>query len=111
MDRRQFIAGAGGALAAAENDRSLAEMASNNAVALETLAKDPAIQLRKLDDSILQSLGKFSGEILAETSRIDDLARRVYESFMRFRRAAVRWGEISEQSYLNARALMFPFGG
>ena len=32
-------------------------------------------------------------------------------SSMKFRTAAVRWGEISERSYLNARALKFPFGG
>jgi TRAP-type mannitol/chloroaromatic compound transport system substrate-binding protein len=97
--------------AAAENDRSLAEAIANNAAALGTLVNDPAIQLRKVDDSILQSLGKISGEVLAETRRNDDLTRRIYDSFMEFRTAAVRWGDISERAYLNARALKFPFGG
>lgn len=96
--------------AAAENDHSLAEVVANNAAALEVLANDPAIQIRKLDDSILEALGKISGEILAETSGNDNLTRRIYESFMKFRTAAVRWGDISERSYLNARALKFPFG-
>jgi TRAP-type mannitol/chloroaromatic compound transport system substrate-binding protein len=97
--------------AAAENTLSLAEMTANNAVALELLRNDPAIELRKLDDSILQSFGKLSGEVLAEMSRKDDLARRVYDSFLKFRRAVVGWGEISEHAYLNARALKFPYGG
>jgi hypothetical protein len=35
----------------------------------------------------------------------------VYDSFMTFRSAAVRWGDISERSYLNARALKFQYGG
>jgi TRAP-type mannitol/chloroaromatic compound transport system substrate-binding protein len=96
--------------AAAENNLSLAEFTANNAAALEVLVNDPAIQIRKLDDSILQSLGKVSGEVLAETSRRDDLTRRVYDSFMKFRMATVRWGEIAEHSYLNARSLNFPFG-
>jgi TRAP-type mannitol/chloroaromatic compound transport system substrate-binding protein len=97
--------------AAAENNRSLAEFTANNAIALQQLASDPTIQIRKLDDSILQALGKLSGEVLAESSRKDDLARRVHESFMKFRTAVVPWGDISERAYLNARALPFPFGG
>jgi TRAP-type mannitol/chloroaromatic compound transport system substrate-binding protein len=75
------------------------------------LANHPRIQIRKFDDAILHSLGKLSAEVVAETSRKDDLTRRVYDSFMKFRTAAVRWGDISERSYLNARALPFPFGG
>ncbi len=97
--------------AAAENTRSLAEFTAGNATALEQLVKDPEIQIRKLDDAILQSLGKVSGEVLAETGRKDDVARRVYESFIKFRTTAVRWGDISERAFLNARALQYPFGG
>jgi TRAP-type mannitol/chloroaromatic compound transport system substrate-binding protein len=97
--------------AAAENARSYAEFTANDAVALQQISNDPAIEVRKLDDSVLQALGKISGEVLYETSRKDDLSRRVYDSFMKFRSAAVRWGDISERAYLNARALPFPFGG
>ena len=96
---------------AAENEYSLAEVVTNNAAAMEILAKDyPEIKIRKLDDSILQALGKVSGEVLAENSRKDDLTRRIYESWMKFRAAAVRWADISERSFLNARALKYPFG-
>ena len=97
--------------AVAENSLLLAEYNANNAAALGMLVNDPAIKIRKFDDSILQALGKTTGEVLAETSGKDELTRRVYDSFMKFRTAAVRWGEISERSYLNARALKFPFGG
>jgi hypothetical protein len=96
--------------AAAENANSYAEFTANDAVALQQLAADPAIQIRKLDDSILQALGKLSGEVLFETGRKDDLTRRVYESFIKFRTASVRWGDISERAFLNARALSYPFG-
>jgi TRAP-type mannitol/chloroaromatic compound transport system substrate-binding protein len=97
--------------AAAENNRSLAEFTANNAIALQQIANDPAIEVRKLDDSILQALGKLSGEVLYETSRKDDLTRRVYDSFIKFRTSALRWGDISERAFLNARALPYPFGG
>jgi TRAP-type mannitol/chloroaromatic compound transport system substrate-binding protein len=96
--------------AAAENANSYAEFTANDAIALQQLANNPEIQIRKLDDSILQNLGKVSGEVLAETATKDDLTRRVYESFLKFRTSAVRWGDISERAFLNARALPYPFG-
>src|SRR5215831_17097183 len=40
--------------AAAENARSYAEFTANDAVALQQLTNDPAVQIRKLDDSVLQ---------------------------------------------------------
>jgi TRAP-type mannitol/chloroaromatic compound transport system substrate-binding protein len=98
------------AAAAGENNYSLAEYNAKNAAALQELAKDPNIQIRKFDDTILRALGKTAGDVLAESSRKDEMTRRVYESFMTFRKAAVRWGEISERSYLNARGLDFAFG-
>ena len=97
--------------AAVENTRSLAEATAGNAAALQELSKDPAIQIRKVDDTILETLGKLSGEVLSEASRENDLARRVYMSFLKFRTATMRWGDISERAFLNARALPYPFGG
>jgi TRAP-type mannitol/chloroaromatic compound transport system substrate-binding protein len=97
--------------AAAENDRSYAEFTANDATALQQIANDPAIQINKLDDSVLQALGKLSGEVLAEVGRKDALSRQVYDSYMKFRTAAVRWGDISERAFLNARVLPFPYGG
>jgi TRAP-type mannitol/chloroaromatic compound transport system substrate-binding protein len=41
--------------------------------------------------------------------RSDPLTRQVYESFLSFRRTAIRWGELSERAYLNARSLPFPY--
>jgi TRAP-type mannitol/chloroaromatic compound transport system substrate-binding protein len=97
--------------AAAENALSYADFTANDAIALQQIANDPAIEVRKLDDSVLQALGKMSGEVLSETARKDDLTRRVYESFIKFRASALRWGDTSERAYLNARALPYPFGG
>jgi TRAP-type mannitol/chloroaromatic compound transport system substrate-binding protein len=97
--------------AAAENALSYADFTANDAIALQQIANDPAIQVRKLDDSILQALGKLSGEVLYDTSRKDDLTRRVYDSFIKFRTSALRWGDISERAFLNARGLPYPFGG
>jgi TRAP-type mannitol/chloroaromatic compound transport system substrate-binding protein len=99
------------AAAATENNVSLAEYNAKNATTLDMLLQEPGIEIRRIDDHILKALGKTAGEVLADTSGKDDLTRRVYENFVKFRKSAVRWGELSERSFLNARALEFPFGG
>jgi TRAP-type mannitol/chloroaromatic compound transport system substrate-binding protein len=96
--------------AMAENDRSLAEVVANNAAALSMLMKEPTIDIRKLDDGILQALGKVSGEVLDETSSKDPLARRIHESFIKFRTTAMPWGDVSERGFLNARSLKYSYG-
>src|SRR5262249_15941691 len=97
--------------AAAENALSYADFRANDAIALQQIANDPTIEIRKLDDSILEALGEMSGEVLYETSRKDDLTRWVYDSFIKFRTSALRWGDVSERAFLNARALPYQFGG
>ena len=97
------------AAAAAENVHLLAEFNANNIAALDSLVTEHGAQVRKLDDAILQALGKTSGEVLAEAGEHDATTRRVYDSFLRFRKTAIRWGELSERAYLNARSLPFPY--
>ncbi len=91
--------------AVAENSYLLSEYNANNAIALGKLIGDPAIKIRKFDDSILQSFSQITDEVLADSSRKDEITLRVYDSFIKFRAAALRWGDISERAYLNARAL------
>jgi TRAP-type mannitol/chloroaromatic compound transport system substrate-binding protein len=105
-DERQLISAA----AAAENSFSVAEFNARNSAALKTLINEHGVNVQKLDDAILRELGKISGELLTEVSQRDPLTRRVYESFINFRRDAVRWGELSERGYLNARSLKFEYG-
>jgi TRAP-type mannitol/chloroaromatic compound transport system substrate-binding protein len=105
-DERRIIESA----AAMENSQSIAFFNSKNAVALAALVTEHVIQVRKFDDSILQALGQISGEVMAESAEHDALTRRVYESFMKFRKAAISWGDLSDRAYLNARSLDFPYG-
>jgi TRAP-type mannitol/chloroaromatic compound transport system substrate-binding protein len=94
--------------AAAENDRSLAEVVAHNAQSLAKLADEREVELRKFDDETLTALGKLSAEVLAEMGSKDDLSRRIHASFTEFRKAVVRWSDISERAFMNARALVAP---
>jgi TRAP-type mannitol/chloroaromatic compound transport system substrate-binding protein len=98
------------AAATAEYTLSLAEFNTNNAKSLEQLNQDTSIEIRKFDDSLLQALGKASGEVLADAAQKDALTRRVYDSYISFWRRANRWADLAERGYLNARGLKFPYG-
>ena len=96
--------------AATENSQSIAFFNTKNAAALQTLVTEHQVQVRKFDDSILKVLGRTSGEVMAESGQHDPLTQRVYESFLKFRKSAIRWGDLSERAYLNARSLKFRYG-
>ena len=94
----------------AEYTLSLAEFNANNAKSLQELKDDKAIEIRKFDDSLLQALGKASGEVMAETGTKDPLTRKIYESYIGFWSRANNWADLAEHGYLNARSLKFLYG-
>ena len=98
------------AAANAEYTVSLAEFNANNAKSLAQLRQDTSIEIRKFDDSLLQALGKTSGEVLAGIAHKDAMTRRVYDSYISFWSRADNWANLAERGYLNARALKFPYG-
>ena len=61
-------------------------------------------------DSLLQALGKASGEVLADIAHKDAITRRVYDSYISFWSRADNWADLAERGYLNARTLKFPYG-
>jgi TRAP-type mannitol/chloroaromatic compound transport system substrate-binding protein len=95
--------------AAAENCFSASDFNARNTAALRTMVERHDVKVQKFTDEILQALGEISGDVMAEISQKDPLTRRIYDSFIEFRRAAVLWGELSERGYLNARSLKFKY--
>jgi TRAP-type mannitol/chloroaromatic compound transport system substrate-binding protein len=97
-------------VAKAEYTLSLAEFNANNAKSLEQLRQDSSIQIRKFDDSLLQALGKASGEVLVDAAHKDALTKRTYDSYIAFWKKANSWADLAERGYLDARNLKFPYG-
>jgi TRAP-type mannitol/chloroaromatic compound transport system substrate-binding protein len=95
--------------ALAETTFSLAEFNTQNAVALKTLLERHKVQLRRFPNDVLTALGKVSGQVLKEAAAKDALTKRVFDSFMAARKAAMMWGDISEEGYAAARRLPYPF--
>ncbi len=96
---------------AAQNSRIFASTQAAHIRDLGILLEQHGAKLRKFDDDILRVFGKLSGEVVAELGASDPFTRRVYDSYMKFRKASQRWLDISDRAYLNARSLGFNYGG
>lgn len=95
--------------AAAQDSITLAEFNANNSSALATLVDKHKVELRRFSDEVLTKIGAISGEVMRETAQIDDITRRVYESYLSSRRDSMRWSRHSEETYWQARRLPFAY--
>ncbi|BAZ92505.1 TRAP-type mannitol/chloroaromatic compound transporter, periplasmic component [Thiohalobacter thiocyanaticus] len=86
------------------NQDMLAEYTARNNDALHTLVNEHQVDLRRLPDPVIEKLKAVSDEVVAEIADKDPQARKVYESFVRFRDQVKAWHDVSERAYLNARA-------
>ncbi len=82
---------------------------AHNSDSLKVLLEKHGVQLRKFPDEILMEVGKIAGEVVAEIGNSDPMTKKVYDSYIDFRRKMIGWGKISEQAYLNARSLPFKY--
>ena len=90
-------------VAASEYARSLAEFNANNALWLRKLRDEGAVKILKFDDRLLKAFLAISKDVVAEIGSSDDLSRKIYASYQRFRASIMDWGDISERAYLNSR--------
>ena len=82
----------------------LAEFTARNNAALQSLVNEHNVDLRAFPEDVLAELLRISGEVVAEIAQQDAIARKVYDSYRRFRAQGMAWHDISERAYLNARA-------
>jgi TRAP-type mannitol/chloroaromatic compound transport system substrate-binding protein len=98
---RQLI----GAMAAGEYAQSLAEFNTNNAASLRALRDEGTVRILKFDDATLRALHEVTKDVVAEIGSGDELSRKIYASYQRFRASIIDWGDISERPYMNNRKL------
>ncbi len=89
----------------AANLDMLAELTARNQQALETLVNEHKVALKALPDEVLKKLKALAQEAIAEIAASDPLARRVYDSFSRFRSQVSAWSAIADQAFMRARSL------
>ena len=98
------------AIAGDNYQKSLVEYNARNAVSLRALVKKHGVQLKTFSPEIMHSLAQISDEVMQEIATTDDLTKRIYNSYMDTRRAAMEWAAIADEPYLKARRLYKDFG-
>jgi TRAP-type mannitol/chloroaromatic compound transport system substrate-binding protein len=93
------------AVAAGEYANSLAEFNTNNALPLRKLRDEGSVKILKFNDALLKAFDEVSKGVVADSGSGDDLSRKIYVSYQRFRVSIMDWGNISERAYLNGRGL------
>ena len=78
------------------NADMLAEFTEKNNESLNVLVTKHGVQLKKLPDDVLARLEEISETLVAEQGQADDLAKRIYASYIDFKTKANEWKKISQ---------------
>lgn len=85
------------------NSDMLADFTEKNNAALNTLINEHKVQLKKLPDDVLKRFEELSHQVVQELADSDPFARRVYESYNKYRTQAYEWHKVSEQAFYALR--------
>jgi TRAP-type mannitol/chloroaromatic compound transport system substrate-binding protein len=86
-----------------------AEFNARNLGALNKLLTKHGVQLHKYPQDMLIKIGEVSGDVVARIGNTDAFTKRVYDSFIDYRKGAITWAKIGEQGFMNARSLPFKY--
>ncbi len=89
----------------AANLDMLSEYTARNNQALDTLINKHNVQVLPLPDPVLKKLKEISEEVVTEIAGKDPMARKIYDSYSKFKKQVLPWTAVSEQAYLKARDL------
>jgi TRAP-type mannitol/chloroaromatic compound transport system substrate-binding protein len=90
---------------AAENNVMAAEYHANNIHALYLMKHQHKVDIRPYPDDLLNAYFKVSQEVAALVAQESPIAKRIYESYSSYRGASIQMSKVTEQGFLNARAL------
>jgi TRAP-type mannitol/chloroaromatic compound transport system substrate-binding protein len=89
--------------AAATNVRMLAEFSAANVESQRVLVEQHGVQIRPFPAEVFWEMLRHSDDVVQATAEEDDLARRIFESWERFRNEARARNPYAEQGYLQLR--------
>ena len=93
----------------AANNLSIAEFAHFNGVALRQLVEDHGVELRKVPDDVMRALAVATKKVLEETSTVDEITARVFDSYKTAFNNVTSWSAIADQAFMEARRSAFSF--
>lgn len=94
----------------AEAQIQTAEYNARSPDSLDKLVGEHGVELRQYNNDLLNAIGGVAGEVVAEIGNSDAMTRKVYESYLKFRKTAIAWSKIGIHGYMEARTLPFKYG-
>jgi TRAP-type mannitol/chloroaromatic compound transport system substrate-binding protein len=88
----------------AENNTLLSQFNARNGEALDELITVHGVRVRRMDRVTFRSLALAARDVVSSVGAENAFSKRVYNSFVEFRRKVARWNELSDQAYVEARA-------
>ena len=79
------------------------EFSAKNNAALDTLINKHKVDVRRLPDDVLKKLKALSEEVVLELAGKNKDAKKIFDSYDKFRKQVKAWHDISEREYLNIR--------
>jgi len=87
------------------NANMLAEYTTRNQQALAQIMKKGDIEILPYPQEVLAKLNTLADQVVKEESEKDEMSKKIYASYKAYRDQVMKWHEISEQAFLNARSL------
>lgn len=94
------------AAALASATEAYADFVYHNIEVFEPLVAEDKVELRAFPDEVVRAMGKATFEVFDELAARDEVAKRVYESFVAFLRKADRYGQRFDLRLLEMRRLV-----
>lgn len=88
----------------AVNQQMLDEYTARNHAALEELINEHGVDVRALPVAVLKALKTASEKVVAQVAEKNDLASRIYQSYLSFQRHSHAYHNLSEFAYMQARS-------
>lgn len=82
-----------------QNLWTLSEFEQKNAIYLEKLIAENDVEIRSFPEEVLNRLREATTEVLAEMVQNDPLSKKVYDSYLAFKKSSMGWSRVSERAY------------
>ncbi len=91
---------------ATENEVMAAEYHANNILAFQRMKYEYKVDIRPYPKDLLKAFFAMSEEVVASVADESPIAKRIYESYATYRKASIGMSKVTEQGFLNARAMI-----
>jgi len=78
---------------------TLGEFEAKNNLYLKKLVEEEGVQLKKYPKEVLKTLKNHTQEVLTEITDKDPKSKKIYESFLSFRKNIQEWGNVTEKVF------------